>query len=275
MTSDKQAAANQRNAEHSTGPKTDAGKKTVGQNALKHGLSAQTIVLSDEDGQAFVDLRENLHAEYAPAGERERQLVDRMAEGMWRLRRVARIESDILSHYRRQATDEHASRLLEKPETDPQSLAVLDYLNALQVSTAQQMTDAQKRRTAEQQPANPPTPEAEDPLRPAAQTAAAEAAEKMAELLTAGKQALTPDLLEAAAQTQAHLEMQRAATARDLEAVLVGASLGEGFLLDAAGSDALGKLSRHERDLWNNMRKIHLMLTELQDGRVEPVPDSS
>ena len=220
-------------------------------------------------------MREGLHTEYAPVGERERQLVDRMAEGMWRLQRVARIESDILSHYRREATDEHARRLLEKLETDPQSLAVLDFLKALLASTAPPMTDAQKKRTADQQPANPPTPEAEDPVRPAAPTAAAEAAETMAELLTAVNQALTPDLLEAAAQTQAHLAMQRVATARDSEAALVGASLGEAFLHDAEGSDALGKLSRYERDLWNNLRKIHLMLTELQDGRVEPVPDSS
>ena len=120
------------------------------------------------------------------------------------------------------------------------------------------MTDAQKKRTADQQPANPPTPEAEDPVRPAAPTAAAEAAETMAELLTAVNQALTPDLLEAAAQTQAHLAMQRVATARDSEAALVGASLGEAFLHDAEGSDALNKLSRYERDLWNNLRKIHL-----------------
>ena len=46
----KQIAANQRNAQHSTGPKTVNGKTVSKMNALKHGiLSTQVLVR----GQAF------------------------------------------------------------------------------------------------------------------------------------------------------------------------------------------------------------------------------
>lgn len=43
MASEKQVAANRRNARNSTGPKTIAGKKRAGLNALRHGLSSQGL----------------------------------------------------------------------------------------------------------------------------------------------------------------------------------------------------------------------------------------
>jgi hypothetical protein len=41
MASEKQIAANRRNARNSTGPKTIAGKKRASRNALRHGLASQ------------------------------------------------------------------------------------------------------------------------------------------------------------------------------------------------------------------------------------------
>ena len=43
-------AANRRNARKSTGPKTPEGKARARQNALKHGLLAREVVVSDGDG---------------------------------------------------------------------------------------------------------------------------------------------------------------------------------------------------------------------------------
>src|SRR5580704_2513515 len=40
MASERQIAANRRNARNSTGPRSQRGKKRVGRNACKHGLSA-------------------------------------------------------------------------------------------------------------------------------------------------------------------------------------------------------------------------------------------
>ena len=45
MTSERQKAANQANALHSTGPKTEEGKAAVRFNPLRHGLLARDVVL--------------------------------------------------------------------------------------------------------------------------------------------------------------------------------------------------------------------------------------
>ena len=49
MSSTAQAIANIENAQRSTGPRTEAGKAASSHNALKHGLTAQTVLLPGED----------------------------------------------------------------------------------------------------------------------------------------------------------------------------------------------------------------------------------
>ena len=54
MTSQRKIEANLRNATRSTGPRTEAGKKKVRLNAVKHGLTATTVVvLPHEDAEAY------------------------------------------------------------------------------------------------------------------------------------------------------------------------------------------------------------------------------
>ncbi len=57
MATSAQIAANQRNAQKSTGPKTEKGKARSRENALKHGLRAFTIMptLPSEDPQRIDD----------------------------------------------------------------------------------------------------------------------------------------------------------------------------------------------------------------------------
>ena len=43
MSTEKQIEANRANAEHSTGPKTPAGKAKSRKNAWKHGLTAKSV----------------------------------------------------------------------------------------------------------------------------------------------------------------------------------------------------------------------------------------
>ena len=50
MASERQIAANRRNASKSTGPQTDGGKKRASRNAFRHGLAAH-IILSDAVGK--------------------------------------------------------------------------------------------------------------------------------------------------------------------------------------------------------------------------------
>jgi hypothetical protein len=96
MTSAAQAAANRRNSQKSTGPKTEEGKAASAMNALKHGMCAQTPLLPGEDAEAFGDIRADLHARYRPQGRLEARLVDRMAVLAWRLQRAEWAEMSML-----------------------------------------------------------------------------------------------------------------------------------------------------------------------------------
>ena len=111
MTSDKQLQANRKNALKSTGPKTPEGKAAVRQNALKHGLLSQDILLPGEDKAAFEELNETLRAELEPVGELENQLVDRIVATFWRLRRLERVEVGIF-------TWQHYEELAERAEQE-------------------------------------------------------------------------------------------------------------------------------------------------------------
>jgi len=96
MASEKQIEANRANAQKSTGPRTSDGKARSAQNALKHGLTAATPVLPDEDAAAFEALRQRLFEQYQPRVAVGAELVEDLADNLWRLRRVPGIDADIL-----------------------------------------------------------------------------------------------------------------------------------------------------------------------------------
>ena len=101
MTSDKQAQANRRNAQKSTGPKTPEGKAAVRQNARTHGLRSQEVLAPGENEEDLKELDENLRADLQPVGELENLQVDRIVEYYWRLRRLSQVEAGIFAweHY--------------------------------------------------------------------------------------------------------------------------------------------------------------------------------
>ena len=96
MTSLRQIEANRRNAMKSTGPKTQAGKERSRRNALRHGLTAETVVdvlENSEDYQAFeIAVASDFDAQTAV----ERELVLRLASLLWRLRRATAIDTGLL-----------------------------------------------------------------------------------------------------------------------------------------------------------------------------------
>ena len=92
MATEKQIAANRRNAQKSTGPKTAEGKYKVRFNAVKHGMTASAAVLPFEDANSYDELRQALMDDYHPANSREHMLVEMIAVNYWRLLRARRVE---------------------------------------------------------------------------------------------------------------------------------------------------------------------------------------
>ncbi len=97
MTTEAQIEANRRNSQHSTGPRTEAGKEASRRNALRHGLAARTLVVAPgEDAADFAAFAADLRQDLAPGGAFEEALVQRITILAWRLERVARIEAELL-----------------------------------------------------------------------------------------------------------------------------------------------------------------------------------
>ncbi len=98
MATANQVAANRRNAAKSTGPRTEHGRARSSRNALKHGLTAEQVVMLGEDPAAFEALRDDLYAHYEPTDPVAEHLVEQVAACIWRLRRVPKIEAAIFEY---------------------------------------------------------------------------------------------------------------------------------------------------------------------------------
>ena len=96
MTSLKQIEANRLNARKSTGPRTEQGKQRSRQNALRHGLTAETVITRLENAADYQVFEATLYAEYQPRTATSRELVARLASVLWRLRRSTSIETGLL-----------------------------------------------------------------------------------------------------------------------------------------------------------------------------------
>lgn len=92
MTSEAKIEANRRNAQKSTGPKTQRGKERARLNALRHGLTAKQLMAEDEDFGHFARFNAELRETLAPGDAVEEQLVECIAVSTWRLRRLWRAE---------------------------------------------------------------------------------------------------------------------------------------------------------------------------------------
>ena len=92
MSTAAQIAANQQNAQHSCGPKTEEGKANSSQNNFRHGFTSDFFVLDWEDGEAFANLVTDLRKEHQPANPTESLLVDKMAQHYWLTQRALTLQ---------------------------------------------------------------------------------------------------------------------------------------------------------------------------------------
>ena len=95
MTSLRQLEANRRNARLSTGPVTEEGKRRSRLNAVRHGLTAETVIDALEDAEDYAAFELAITSDYDAQSAVERELVLRLASLLWRLRRATAIESGL------------------------------------------------------------------------------------------------------------------------------------------------------------------------------------
>src|SRR5438270_188545 len=96
MSSLRQIEANRRNAVKNTGPRTEAGKEQSRRNAVRHGLTAETVIEILEDPDDYRAFEATIIADYDARTAVERELVLRLASLLWRIRRATGIETDLL-----------------------------------------------------------------------------------------------------------------------------------------------------------------------------------
>ena len=124
MTSLRQIEANRRNALRSTGPKTETGKQRSSKNAVRHGLTAETVIEPLEDPEDYKAFEQAVTADYEAETAVERELVLRLASLLWRLRRSTLIETGLFQ-IQNEALHEHRIRPTQKPSRDFTPVAAL------------------------------------------------------------------------------------------------------------------------------------------------------
>jgi len=112
MTSYRQIEANRRNALKSTGPTTEAGKQASRRNAVRHGLTAETVISALEDAEDYKAFEAAITADYDAQSAVERELVLRLASLLWRLRRATTMETGLFEIQAGHLRDYRQSRQL-------------------------------------------------------------------------------------------------------------------------------------------------------------------
>ena len=102
-------AANRANSTLSTGPRTEEGKARSSGNALKTALTGRTVLLPSDDAAAYEHYLERFISDFNPAGLRESELVQSIADTNWRLRRIPTLEFALYARGHAQFAEQFAA----------------------------------------------------------------------------------------------------------------------------------------------------------------------
>src|SRR5579875_3358491 len=89
--------ANRRNAQKSTGPKTEAGKHRSALNATRHGILSHVIHLPAEEMNSYNEFTNRYVASLQPVGAVETELANSCADLQFRLHRLAAAEHNLFA----------------------------------------------------------------------------------------------------------------------------------------------------------------------------------
>jgi len=98
-------------------PLSADGKSRSSQNARKHGLTAQDLVIGPEDRQEFDELLTGLQRDISPQGVLQETLFDELVAAAWNLRRIRRMETGLCAGattYQDLLNDDEIQRKLDR-----------------------------------------------------------------------------------------------------------------------------------------------------------------
>ncbi len=112
MSTEAQINANRANSQHSTGPKTEAGKAVSAFNAVKSALTGRTILLPNDDIPRYQTLAQKMIDFHKPFDYMEGLLVQSLTDTEWRLQRIPALDAAVYAL----ASREMGATLSEDPE---------------------------------------------------------------------------------------------------------------------------------------------------------------
>jgi hypothetical protein len=113
MTTEAKLIANRLNALRSTGPRTEEGKAVASQNSVKHGLLAESDVISSENQADFDLYRQQLLDELSPVSPMESILAERIVTLSWRLKRAGRFQNQAIDTLNADQTNDPFKKLTQ------------------------------------------------------------------------------------------------------------------------------------------------------------------
>ncbi len=125
-TKEERAAINRANAQKSTGPKTEEGKKASSRNAIKTGEHATTLKLfvpphsachAHEDRKAFYEFFDALIAKYGPNDDIDLHIIRQIADCEWDIIREAATKTAISNF--------ELLKIMDTTETDDSEMSAL------------------------------------------------------------------------------------------------------------------------------------------------------
>lgn len=197
------AAINRENARRSTGPRTPEGKQRSSLNAMRHGLTGQTVVSPKDDLAEYCRFARRFYDDLQPKGAVETQLVQTIADNSWRLNRARVYENNLLTL----GFDEHSESIdVEDAEIHRALTTAKAYRAQAQSISAISMHEQRISRQFDQ------------------------ALKQLAELQAARREQEQVQMEEAARLYELHMERQQAAPATPNEPTTPYDSTHDGFV---------------------------------------------